>query len=775
MEHLSLDLALIHASPTNPRKSFPQEDLLELADSIKKHGVLQPILVRPWPEAYAFAGDYPPAYELIAGERRFRASKLAGQDDIPALVRDLSDREVLEIQIIENLQRKGLHEMEEAEGYHLMMQEHGYSAEDLAKAVGKSKAYIYGRLKLTALSTPARLAFRDGRLTASTALLIARIPGEAMQTQAIEDITGCWNGVMPYRDAKEHIQRNYCFYLDNAPFPQENLAIHPAAGACSVCPKRSGTNPEAFADIERADVCTDPECYNAKKSGWLKLEKDRAKEAGRKIIEGEEAEGINPNYSQKYIPLDKKEYSLPGAPTIREALKDKQLDTILIEDSNSGKLVEVVEKKAMTQALAEVGLKVHDHRENERELERKARAENKFRSRLYQRWHDAMSNSLQGDEDPTFKTDELRLVAKRIWGWLGSDMMEVVNVLWAPKSEAKEHWDRRHEMNQHVTERLASMSRKELILFVLDCALASDGRCGIHNINYTPQPLIDLAEPLGVKADDIRAEITAEEATKGKKAPKTAPAKSISTPPEAPRGGEGVSVIKFVAGDRVRLANASDAATERYAGQSGVVTTIAKSMVTGGPVLHVTLDSGDEVQAWPSEVEMDEKPIEAEPTPASRNLVQFAHPDNKDLSWSGRGRKPKWVEEWLLVEGRTLEQLRVASGNTEKSSAPTGAGNETPAADDPFADGTPVRITISRNPSLVGKVGKIFGRVQATNGSAQELLRVKLSGIGILNFKAGDLEVIEPHQSSAGKPANAKPCAAEHIERCTKTLELPLA
>lgn len=778
MEFLSVSLALIHASPTNPRKSFLEAELLELAASIKDHDVLQPILVRPWPAEYAHDGDTAPAYELIAGERRFRASKLAGKEDIPATIRNLSDREVLEIQIIENLQRKGLHELEEADGYSLMIREHGYSADELAERIGKSKAYIYGRLKLTALSMPARLAFRDGQLSASTALLIARIPGETLQSKAIQEITGTWQGVLSYRAAKDHIQRNYCFYLDNAPFPQENLTLNPDAGPCSACPQRSGSNPEAYPDIERADVCTNPECYRVKSAAWLKIEKDRVKETGKKVIEGDEAKGIDPNYSQKYVALDKREYNLPGAPTVREALKAQQIETIFVEDQASGKLVEVIEKKAMTKALEEAGIKIHDHRERERDMERKARAENKFRSRLYQRWHDAMSESLQGEEDPTLETDELRIVAKRAWGWLGSDLSEVVNVMWAPKSEAKEAWDRRHEMNKHVTARLDGMSRKELILFILDCALASDGRCGLHNVDYTPAPLIGLAEPLGIKASDIRAEIAAEEAEKGKKPPKTAPAKSISTPPKAPQGGEGVSVLKYVAGDRVRVsgfADALDATTERYAGQCGVVRTIAKSMVTGGDVLHITMDCGEEVQAWPSEVEMDETPIEAPPAQAWNGRVQFAHPDNKDLCWSGRGRQPKWVEQWLLIEGHTLEQLRVAGGDTEKSSAPTGAENETPADAEPFPAGTLVRIAANTNPSLIGKEGKVHDRVHGTDGSALPVVRVKLRGIGILNFKTDDLEALEPHQSSAGKPANAKPCAADHIERCAKTLELPLA
>jgi ParB/RepB/Spo0J family partition protein len=129
----------IEANPQQPRLAFDQETLDELAASIREHGVLQPILVRP-------VG--PNTYQLIAGERRWRASKLAGLDSIPALIEDIDDDTALEIAIIENLQREDISPLDEAAMYDRMVREHGYSIRKLADKLGKDKGYLENRLRL---------------------------------------------------------------------------------------------------------------------------------------------------------------------------------------------------------------------------------------------------------------------------------------------------------------------------------------------------------------------------------------------------------------------------------------------------------------------------------------------------------------------------------------------------------------------------------------------------------------------------------------------------
>lgn len=184
-------VANIAPGGSNPRKAFDKAALEELAESIRRHGVLQPILLRPWPEGRRWPAKEAVEgcpYELVAGERRWRAAKAAGLSTIPALIRELGDAEVLEIQVVENLQRTDLHPLEKAEGYEQLMKLHGYAVEDLAAKVGKSKGYVYARLKLCALVPEARKAFYAGHLNPSTALLIARIPVADLQKKAVQEI-----------------------------------------------------------------------------------------------------------------------------------------------------------------------------------------------------------------------------------------------------------------------------------------------------------------------------------------------------------------------------------------------------------------------------------------------------------------------------------------------------------------------------------------------------------------------------------------------------------
>ena len=129
----------IEANPENPRLAFNEETLEELASSIREHGVLQPVLVRPLDEG---------RFQLIAGERRWRASKLAGQATIPALVEDIDDDTALEIALIENLQREDISPLDEAAMYDRMVREHGYSVRKLAQKLGKDKGYLENRLRL---------------------------------------------------------------------------------------------------------------------------------------------------------------------------------------------------------------------------------------------------------------------------------------------------------------------------------------------------------------------------------------------------------------------------------------------------------------------------------------------------------------------------------------------------------------------------------------------------------------------------------------------------
>src|SRR5712691_8066310 len=152
---LDIPLERIRESTTNPRHVFDETKLREFADNIRLHGVLQAILVRPAPDGEDGA------YELVAGARRFRASKLTAKSTIPATVRDLSDSECREIQLIENLQREGIHELDEGIGYRSLMglKPDFYTVETIAAQVGRSSSYVKDRISLTNMIQPIQATF----------------------------------------------------------------------------------------------------------------------------------------------------------------------------------------------------------------------------------------------------------------------------------------------------------------------------------------------------------------------------------------------------------------------------------------------------------------------------------------------------------------------------------------------------------------------------------------------------------------------------------------
>src|SRR5262245_38411666 len=273
------------------RKNFDPVKLQELADSIEEKGVLQPVLVRPYWDDEDDGGS-PPFFELVAGERRWRASKLAKQAAIPAIVRQLTDKEAVEVQVVENLQRTDLSAVEEAEGYKRLLEEHGYTADSLAGKLAKSKSYVYGRLKLCNLPDVAMTALAKGDLPATVGELIGRLPSMEMREQFWgEEFEGYGEEYfeMPsFRDVKESIEHRYMRELKGAPFSQTDKKLVPAAGDCKNCPKRTGNNRVEYPD-GRADICTDVTCFKLKVKASGKRQLETAAADGVKVLTDKES------------------------------------------------------------------------------------------------------------------------------------------------------------------------------------------------------------------------------------------------------------------------------------------------------------------------------------------------------------------------------------------------------------------------------------------------------------------------------------------------------
>ena len=191
----TVPLAALKPGRFNPRRNFSEVQLEELAVSIREKGLVQPLVVRP---VRPSSGEVE-TYEIVAGERRWRAAQLANLHEVPVVVRALSDQEAVEIAIIENVQREDLNAIEEGEGYKLLMDGHGYTQEDLAKVIGKSRSHLANTLRLLRLPDAVQELVRSGELSAGharaligradAALLAARIVKEGLTVRDIEALT----------------------------------------------------------------------------------------------------------------------------------------------------------------------------------------------------------------------------------------------------------------------------------------------------------------------------------------------------------------------------------------------------------------------------------------------------------------------------------------------------------------------------------------------------------------------------------------------------------
>ena len=176
---LTLKISEIEPNRSQPRKEFNEESLRELADSIAQHGVLQPLLVRPLPDG---------GYQLVAGERRWRASRMAGLFEVPVIIREMSESEMMQISMIENLQRENLSPVEEALGYKALQDEYGLTQDEIARTVGKSRPAVANSMRLLGLSQQILDMLSEGRITTGHARALLSIEDADEQLRIAEQI-----------------------------------------------------------------------------------------------------------------------------------------------------------------------------------------------------------------------------------------------------------------------------------------------------------------------------------------------------------------------------------------------------------------------------------------------------------------------------------------------------------------------------------------------------------------------------------------------------------
>jgi ParB family chromosome partitioning protein len=256
----TLAIEKIEFSPLNYRKYFRQEDLETFAEELKLHGIISPLTVRQLPNG---------TYQLVAGERRLRAAMIARLQTVPVIVRDLTDEQVTEIQLAENLQRENPHPLDEANAVKLML-DTGKNIEEISLRLGKSKQFVYVRLKLLNLIEPIREMFFAEVINLQEALTIATISQEG-QTQFFDEHCTKWKQKNFALQNLDYYLRPYKYDLRNAPFDTKDKKLIPDVGACTGCPFNSATLKSLFPDYAKQAICTNTTCYSSKCRASLRI------------------------------------------------------------------------------------------------------------------------------------------------------------------------------------------------------------------------------------------------------------------------------------------------------------------------------------------------------------------------------------------------------------------------------------------------------------------------------------------------------------------------
>lgn len=307
-----LPTSALRESPFNPRLHYAADALQDLAASIQQQGVLQPIVVRPLSDAQQ---DALTRYEIVFGHRRYRAAASLPdyQDDtlrLPCIVRDMDDQQAACAQVAENMQRQDVTAMEEADSLARLHREHHLPADKIAEQVGKSRSYVYNRIKLANACSAVRTAVATKGLSPEIAIEVARLRGDKLQQAALAKLRGYSAGEwQSYRQAKAAIKGMFSIHIDAAPFDTADATLAKRAGACTTCPRRAGNDPDLRDELD-ADICTEAECYELKLAEHWRRQVAALRAQGATVIEGDEAAALILHHSRHATHL--RGYTLPS-------------------------------------------------------------------------------------------------------------------------------------------------------------------------------------------------------------------------------------------------------------------------------------------------------------------------------------------------------------------------------------------------------------------------------------------------------------------------------
>ena len=471
-------------SKTNPRKEFNKNSLQELADSIETSGLVNPVTVRK-------KGSN---FELVTGERRFRAMKLLKKKSILSFVRTLTDEQVLEIQYIENLQRQDVHPLDEATFISGMLDTGKFTIETIADKIGKTKAYVAGRLQLTKLIPKAHKMYAAGEIELGHALLLAKLQPADQKDLLENDLSAQGSyGYTTVADLKESIQRKM-LNLNEAPFKINDKLLLESAGSCTACPKRTGNALDLFCDFSGKNICTDPACYEEK----VRLEIERkiytAEQNNIQMVKvvsshhGNKAEGVygwmgyeryNPKEHKQHKDLVKKGIQIDGP------YRGKTFDLILKED------IKLEEKKAVAK----------DPVKKEESIKEKVEKENfQIKEVREQKLRESLCNEILEQD-----------LSKAILLPVIREIVDDCAMMMDDFFEFEDHWDVKKTKNASALEIVERFNRGAVKKMSVEESCYNIETiyeiCEDLNIKYTiHQMRIDKENPL-VTADDIKKRI----------------------------------------------------------------------------------------------------------------------------------------------------------------------------------------------------------------------------------------------------------------------------
>lgn len=348
---INANVAELVLSPINYRtKLGPPEKFKQLCESVAAKGVLQPITIRP-----AKAGK---GHEVVFGNRRFAAAQKAGLKTILAVVRDIPDAEVLELQVIENAEREDPSPLEEARAFDRLVKDHGRTVQQIAERINRPATYVAQRLKLLTLAPTVLAALDEEKITLAVAMLIARVPSAKLQQEALDAIDDGrdYNGMpMKADEVRKLLEEQYLLRLDQAPFDTTDAKLVPKAGACTACPKTTGNQRQLFPDVKSPDLCTDPVCHRSKLDALWKIRVKEAEKGGPPVIDGKDGrQAVNESYGGTYVRLDHEEWvgkDYDKKKTVREIVAKANPPVFLARDDETGEIVQAIRRADLTKVL----------------------------------------------------------------------------------------------------------------------------------------------------------------------------------------------------------------------------------------------------------------------------------------------------------------------------------------------------------------------------------------------------------------------------------------